>query len=314
MKSKIFKDKNAFRLALSKEFPNFYYKKLDQKSLKNIKLSEIPFPVVLKPAIGISSIGVVRVKSSSEWNRAVEYLHEDLKKYQKNYESNVVDSTEFIIEKYIEGPELAIDGYFNSNAEPVILNILEHLFKNADDTSDRIYYTRRSLLKKYLKPVQEFLIRFGDVFDLKRFPFHLELRQDPKMGLIPIELNPLRFSGLGTCELAEYAYGLNVYRYFFKEQKPDWDSILSRKDDSVYSFMCADLPDAFFRKKGLRIQDREFMKEFKEVLDYRMLDEEETSTFAVIFFRDQDHADNKKFLNMNFERFLKLSNPRKGKS
>jgi len=306
MKAQIFKDKAAFRRSLSKDFPRFYFREANWDQLLRIEPNQIPFPVILKPSIGISSIGVIRVGKASEWKSALQYLKTDLEKYQKNYSANVVEGAQFIIEKFIRGPELAIDGYFDSNSEPVVLNILEHLFENDQDTSDRIYYTRRSLIQKYLEPVQDFLKKFGDVFDLKRFPFHLELRADPKEGLIPIELNPLRFAGLGTCELAEYAYGINVYKYFFRERRPDWDRILSRKDDSVFTFMCADLPTELFRKPGLKVNDRGLTKEFKEVLDYRILDEEETSTFAVVFFRDNDLKESKRFLKMDFSKFFEI--------
>jgi hypothetical protein len=244
------------------------------------------------------------VESSRDWKRAVDFLEKDFAKYRKNYEANVVEESKLIVEEYIEGPELAIDGYFNSESQPVILNILEHLFAGPGDTSDLVYYTRRSLVEKYYNPLMEFLRSFGDVFDLKRFPFHLEVRVTKKGEIVPIELNPLRFAGLGTTELAEYAYGINVYKEFFLERKPDWNSILKREDDSVYSFMCADLPAEAFRVKGLQVRDRDLFREFDEVLDYRILNEQETSTFAVIFYRSKDLKENQKFLKLDFGKYV----------
>lgn len=304
LKARLFKDKAAFRRAISKKFPNYFFKELQAAELDRLDPSSLPFPVVLKPATGISSIGVIRVGSISEWPAAVKYIQGDLENYQKNYSAAVVESQKVLIERYIEGREFAIDGYYNSEAEPVVLNLLEHLFLNDQDTSDRIYLTRRSLLEAYLPQVETFLKEFGDIFDLKRFPFHLELRLTPQGELIPIELNPLRFSGLGTTEIAQYAYGINVYESFFKQTRPDWRKILDRKDDSVYSFMCADISTQFFRKPGLKVLDRHLFKQFEEVLEYRLLDEVETSTFAVVFFRSADLDEPKRFLAMDFDQFV----------
>jgi hypothetical protein len=305
LKSRLFKDKVEFRRALARQFENYFFQELTPEQLDKVDLKKVPFPVILKPSVGISSIGVIRIASAKEWKKAVEFLRADLAKYKKNYSANVVEEGRLILEQYIDGIELAIDGYYNSDSQPVILNVLEHMFSGADDTSDLIYCTRRSLIEKYYARLMEFLRSFGDVFDLKRFPFHLEVRVTPKGEIIPIELNPLRFSGLGTTEVAEYAYGINVYKAFFREERPDWNNILKRADDSVYSFMCADLSSAAFRAKGLKISDREFFREFHEVLDYRILNEQETSTFAVIFYRSEDMKENQRFLKLDVSKYYK---------
>lgn len=307
LKAKLFKDKAVFRKALRGMYPGFFFQELSWNELKDLDLSHIPFPVMLKPAVGISSIGVFRVRDAGQWQTAVQFIEADLKKYQANYSGSVVDGTQFLVESWIEGAELAIDAYYDSNAEPVILNILEHLFAHEDDTSDLVYYTQRSLMRRVYEPVMKFLKLLGDTFDLKRFPLHVEVRMTSKGDLVPIEVNPLRFSGLGTTEIAEYAYGINVYQAFFKQEKPNWTEILAptQHEDSVYTFMCADLPSDYFRHERLKIDDRALFKEFKEVLDYRILPEEDASTFAVIFSRSDDLEENKKFLNLDFRKFLK---------
>ncbi len=304
MKAKLFKDKVAFREAISKKFKDFYFRGFSPEELTTFEPSGVPFPVVLKPSIGISSIGVIRVNSAEDWSAAVQFLTADLKKYQQNYSSNVVEGQRIIVETCIEGKEFAIDGYFDEFGAPVVLNLLEHIFSGPGDTSDRIYYTRKSLIKELLPEVTLFLKEFGEIFDLKRFPFHIELRKTPQGRLIPIELNPLRFSGLGTTEIAQYAYGINVYELFFRQTRPDWSRILNRDDDSIYGFCCADIPTELFRKPGLTLKDREFSREFSEILEYRIEDERDTSTFAVVFFRTEEIEECYRLLSLDLKPFM----------
>ena len=304
LKSKLFKDKAEFRAAIAAEFPDFQYRSFALGELASVDPAGLRFPLVLKPASGICSIGVVRVNNAAEWPRAVEFLRSDLEKYAQNYSRRVVESERDLLEDFIEGIELAIDGYFDSNAEPVVLNILQHPFASEHDTSDRVYFTRRSMVRRFLPRVQAFLARFSDVFDLKRFPFHLEVRCTAEGRLVPIELNPLRFSGLGTTEVAEYAYGINVYEHFFKETAPDWNTILAHEDDSIFAFFCADVPTELYGGEGLVIHDRLLTREFSELLEFRVLDENETSTFAVAFFRAETEAEIQKLMSLDLTRFM----------
>ena len=55
---------------------------------------------------------------------------------------------------------------FDAAAEPVILNVMEHMFKDAADTSDLVYYTRRSLVRRHYQAIRDFLVRLGDTGDL----------------------------------------------------------------------------------------------------------------------------------------------------
>ena len=304
MKAKIFKDKGAFRRAISKRFPAFFFREFTPAEIQAIDPATLPYPVILKPSVGISSIGVIRISRPEQWQPGVDFLLQDLASYQKNYVASVVEGTTILCESYIEGREFAVDAYYDEAGNPVVLNILEHLFLNAEDTSDRIYLTHRSLMASLLPSIERFLRELGELFDLRRFPFHLEVRQTAAGDLIPIEVNPMRFSGLGTTEIAQYAYGINVYEHFFKQLRPDWKALLDREDDSFYVFLCADVPTEIFRTPGLKIDDRRFAREFSEVLEYRLLDENETSTFAVVFFRTPSLEECRKFLSMDFKQFL----------
>lgn len=304
LKARLFKDKIAFRRSLSKLYPEFFFLETTLGGLDALDPARLAFPLMIKPAAGISSIGVRRVERAAEWPAAVAFIKDELAKYAANYADIVVDSHKVILEEWIPGTELAVDCYFDAKAEPVILNVMEHMFRDAADTSDLVYYTRRSLVRRHHDAILAFLVRLGDLFDLKRFPMHLELRLTPQGQLLPIEVNPLRFAGLGTTEIAEYAYAINVYAHFLRETRPDWDAILADEDDSVYTFLCTDVPTDRFRSPTLRIDDRALWRTFGEVLEYRILDEVETSTFAVIFLRSDDLEENRRILGLDIDRYL----------
>lgn len=306
MKSALFKDKARFRRAIANDFPDFKFKEVSIKSIDSVDASQLFYPLILKPSTGVSSIGVIRVDTSKEWKEAISFLKKELNSYSSNYTKSVVETENVIMEQYIDGVELAIDGYFARDGEPVVLNILQHVFADHQDTSDRIYFTRRSIVRKYLNRIQLFLEKFSNTFDLKNYPFHLEVRCAPDGRIVPIELNPLRFAGLGTTEVAEFAYGINVYKHYFGATKPDWEKVLSNEDDSYFAFFCADVPTSHFKKEGLSILDRKFAGVFSELLEYRILDETETSTFAVLFFRTDSESEIQSLLRMDMLQFMSL--------
>ena len=104
--------------------------------IQQLDPDKLNFPFVIKPSVGFFSIGVHVIRNRSEWEMALMELNPE--KLKTIYPRNVLDTTIFIMEEYIEGEEYAIDCYFNHTGEVVILNILHHKFLSGSDTSDRV--------------------------------------------------------------------------------------------------------------------------------------------------------------------------------
>ncbi|MED3763296.1 ATP-grasp domain-containing protein [Ureibacillus terrenus] len=126
--AKQLKDKGIFRQILSKMYPDYFYKVVNLDELYKIPVEDIPFPVVIKPSKGYSSVGVYKVKNAEEWRAALEKLSVDMLLIKNIYDKEVINGESVLIEKWVFGEEYAVDGYYDHDGNPVILNIFKHLF------------------------------------------------------------------------------------------------------------------------------------------------------------------------------------------
>lgn len=300
----LFKNKVAFRKCLAESYPDFFFLEASISELSEVDLQVLPFPIILKPSVGYSSVGVYRIENENEFQQIVSELDEAMKQSSEKYSADVLDSNTFIIESYIEGQEFAVDLYFDIHNEPVILNIFARMFKDDQDMSDRIYYTSKQVLQDYLAPITNYLKQFGKLFDLKKMPLHIEFRMNEKGAIVPIEVNPLRFAGAGTTELGDFAYGVNPYDYFFDQRKPNWPQLIERMDNQIYSFTCAEF-DSEIKIDERYIVRHDLLKEqFHHILEYRHIPYDSGTTFAVIFFSSDSLAQNEHILTLDFMAFV----------
>ena len=237
----LFKDKVRFRRFLKEHYPEYFFEEIKKDNLLSVDPSGYPFPVVLKPKVGFFSVGVHKIHSVEEWNETVKKVENEIENVNRIYPASVLNAGSFIVEQYVEGDEFAFDAYFDSNGEPVILNIFKHYFSSEDDVSDRVYLSSGEIINERLRPFTEFLEQVGTDADLKNFPLHVEVRMTKDGKLFPIEINPMRFGGWCTTADSTYlSYGFNPIEYFFNQQKPDWTTILSGREDKLYSIIILD--------------------------------------------------------------------------
>ncbi|GAB0171966.1 ATP-grasp domain-containing protein [Lysinibacillus sp. CTST325] len=302
----ILKNKVTFRKTLSRHYKDFFFTEVSLKELEELDPSALPFPIIVKPVIGYSSIGVHRIDKVEEYKETIKQLKFEMEVTSSEYPIEVINNQSFIIEKLIEGDEYAVDVYFTEDGEPVILNLFKRMFRHEKDMSDRIYYTSKQVINESLNKIQEFLRTISSFFALKSAPIHIEIRIDNDEQIVPIEVNPLRFAGIGTNELGVHAYGVNACEYFFKQQKPDWENIVNQMDDSIYSFCCAEIDASIDCKQVVSINHEAFKLNFDEILEYRPMKVNEGSTFAVIFHKSPDLNENIRLLNLDLNQYITL--------
>jgi hypothetical protein len=304
---KLFKNKVNFREVIQSLYPNFYFQQIEMGDLKNVDILSIPFPIVIKPSVGFFSLGVYTIDNSAEWLPTIKKLEEELKYIQSLYPVEVVNTNTFIIEKYIEGKEYAVDCYFNQEGEPVILNILEHQFSSAKDVSDRLYYTSKAIIENLHDKTLLFLNRLSQLTGLKNFPLHLEMRVTSDNEIIPIEGNPMRFGGwCTTADLVPYAYGFNPYQLYQHQQKPNWNKILNEMNDDFYSLILLDNSTGIKAENIADFDYEKLLSQFEKPLELRKVDVNQFPLFG--YFYTQTSVDNfdelTKILHHNLAEFV----------
>jgi len=237
----LFKNKFKFRTLIQSLYPGFYFKEVHINNLESINFHKLPLPFIIKPTVGFFSMGVYKVSDKKEWNNTIELIKNEIDQVKNLYPSEVLDTNTFIIEECIEGDEFAVDAYFNSTGEPVILSILHHTFSSDTDVSDRVYTTSRDIIESNIEEFTNFLKNIGKLSNVKNFPVHVELRRNKKGKILPIEVNPMRFGGwCTTADITYQAYGFNPYLYYYTQKKPDWNKVLINKEGKLFSIVVLD--------------------------------------------------------------------------
>ena len=251
---KLCKDKAAMRAKLAPLDPTLFYRECSWDELRQLDTAGLPFPVVVKPTVGFISFGVHVAANADQWKHALSELSEEVAK-RSLYPQSVIDSSTFIVEGYIDGQEYAVDVYFDEDGKPVILDIMQHDFRDQDDTSDHLYYTSHALMRHAVPHLAAWFEEANRFLQFADFCSHVELRvsleadqapleamKDPR-NIHVIEFNPLRFAGFCGTDLGYFAHGLYPYQAYLENQKPTWDDA-SADDGLTTAFIVLEAPSA----------------------------------------------------------------------
>jgi len=305
----VFKNKIRFRDMLADAYPGYFYTNVRFNDLEKLDLENLNFPFVIKPAVGFFSVAVHRVEDPGDWKQVLEDIAMEVELWKGTYPSQVIDTTEFIIEECIEGEEYAIDAYFDQKGDAVILNILHHVFSSGKDVSDRVYTTSEQIIKQHKQGIQDFLDMIGEKAKLANFPVHVEVRIDPEGKITPIEVNPLRFGGWCTTgDLSWYAYGINSYEYYFSSKRPDWEQIFESRKGKNYSVIVLDNNSGLHENQIKSFDYERIGNDFKRLLDLREVDFRSYGVFGFLFVETSQGNENEltRVLNSDLKEYIRL--------
>lgn len=277
------KDKAAFRSICRDIYPDFFFKEVNINEMAELDTGSITFPCVIKPSVGFLSKGVFVVHNPEEYKKAAASLLNDFATAGAGFPEFVVGRTRFLIEEYIHGEEFAVDTYFDENEAPAILNIFHHKFMDESDTSDRLYMTSKVLFDKYEGPFTQFLTSLNSTLHLRNFPMHIEFRYDGKKA-VPIEINPLRFTGFCLNELQVFISGQHPMLSYLRGTHVSKEEMWQGKETLTYAFTVLDLPAGC---EEMTFDEEKFRADFPGVIDVRLVPDKSSGVAATVFLRTE---------------------------
>lgn len=285
-KINLFKNKATFRRLTQPLFPDLRFQELAPAELSEHELPDVPFPFIIKPSVGFFSLGVHYVESQSDWPSTVRAIREELAEIQGLYPSEVMNCNSFIVEQCIEGEEYAVDAYFDADGEPVILGVLQHVFSSAEDVSDRVYITSKSVVEENMEAFSAFLKSIGELAGIRKFAVHVELRIDFDGSILPIEVNPMRFGGwCTTADLTHHAFGINPYVCYARQEPPDWTDILAKQADDLFALVVLDNSTGIPASKISAFDYDALLTRFENPLELRKFDVADYGIFGFLMTR-----------------------------
>jgi hypothetical protein len=161
---------------------------------------------------------------------------------------------------------------------------MKHIFSSGKDVNDRVYITSKDIIEGYLHSIMEFLSEIGKRASLRNFPAHVEVRIHENGTVAPIEVNPLRFGGwCSTPDLAWYAFGINLYEYLFQQKQPDWNIILTGKENLVFSNIVLNNSTGTEGKNIRSFDYDKLLSDFEKPLELRKADFTKFPIFGFLF-------------------------------
>lgn len=311
-KIELFKNKLKFRELTKSIFPNFYFKSVRVEDLKKIQFNELPIPFIIKPAVGFMSMGVYKVSNFKEWTNTIDSIITEIDQIKNLYPAEVLDTSSFIIEQCINGDEFAVDAYYNSIGEPVILNILNHTFSSDTDVSDRVYISSKKIIESNLKEFTEFAEKIGNLAGVNNFPVHIELRRDNDGTLLPIEVNPMRFGGwCTTADISYLAYGFNPYLYYYSQKKPNWPEVLKGKEGKLFCIIVLDNSTGIDVDNITSFNYEKLLSKFEKPIELRKIDFQKYPVFGFLFTetREDNFVELKNILDSDLNEFISTNIP-----
>ena len=154
---------------------------------------------------------------------------------------------------------------------------------------------------RYMAKFGMLLKQIGELQDIRNFPVHMEVRVKEDGTIIPIEVNPMRFAGWCTTDVAKYAWGINTYEYFNYQQRPDWNSIINNFDKKIYYFSMAEVPSTIPNNTIKTFDYTSFLANYSNILEVRRIDYTCNPLFAVIFGSTHDKHEINRILALKTE-------------
>ncbi len=298
---KSLKDKFMFRQIISQIYPNYQYQLVKAHDIQRLTVHK---KSVIKPIKGCFGTAVRIVEPSTDFNKLSAELNAELDKNSNVFSESVLSKDDFILEQFIDGEEYAVDMFYNAEGESCIVNIYHHPMPTNEAYLHMIYYSSKSVFDEIYDKARIFFTELNKILQVKNFVMHSEFKLDGE-NLIPIEINAMRFGGMGLGNLVFHALHINPYIYFLNGIEPDWQHIWNENPNNLFTFFIA----YNCQKKSLLTHQPNSAKlkaQFTSVLLERTFDYQKQLAFAIYCLEETDE-NIKKLLDIEFDDYFEPS-------
>ena len=295
----VLKDKLEFRRLLHDIYPDYAFRHIKTEEIPGLKISK---KSVLKPIRGIFGTAVKIVGPGTDFSKLADEIDFELEKNSRVYPDSVLSGGDFLLEDFIEGEEFAVDMFYNSNGEPCIVNIMHHPIPEHESYVHMIYNSSMWAFDAIYDKAKEFFTQLNRILNVTNFAMHSELRlQNGRIH--PVEINSMRFGGMGLCNLAYYAFNVNSFLCFLNDSEPDWYSIWREHKGRIYTFFIA-YNGVAINTDHYRPLPGKLTERFTSVIREQLFDYRKQLAFG-IYFLEETEENIGELLKLDFNDFFK---------
>ncbi|HBS88832.1 MAG: hypothetical protein A2W91_03835 [Bacteroidetes bacterium GWF2_38_335] len=299
----LLKDKFRFREILSEIYPEYQYRLIKIEDVGSLRVDK---KSVIKPVRGCFGTAVRVVDKNTDFGLLSSELKAELEKNSKVYQNSVLSNDSFIIEDFIEGEEYAVDMFYGSSGEPRIVNILHHPVPKNKAYIHMAYNSSKKAFDEVYDIAKTFLQKINNILKVRNFVMHVEIKVY-NGEVYPIEINCMRFGGMGLCNLIYFSHGINSFTCFNNDSEPDLEKMWKNKEQDVYTYFIA--YNGVNSPVDQYAPNRDKLKKmFTEVLHEEPFDHRKQLCFGVYFLREtEENISN--IMNIEFDDFFEISSP-----
>jgi hypothetical protein len=296
----VLKDKFAFRKILTDIYPNYQYKHIDIAAIKGLSITK---KAVIKPLKGCFGTAVRVIDTHTNVHQLFDELKADLDKNGAVFSDTVLSKNDFIIEDFISGEEYAVDMFYDDKGKPHIINIYHHPMPREEAYLHVVYCTSKDIFNRIYDKAVTFFTALNKILNVTNFLIHSEFRLHEGV-LMPIEMNPMRFGGMGLGNMVYHGLGINPYTCFAQNKSPNWAKIWAKNPTDTYAFFIA-YNGKSIDKNRFKPNIEQLKKEFTILLLDKIFDYKTQLAFGIFYIKETEN-NLKKLLNIEFDDFFEL--------
>jgi ATP-grasp domain len=275
------KDKYSFRKTIASIYPKYQYQFVTANEIENLAIDQ---KSVIKPVKGVFGTAVRTIDPYTDMTNLARELKAELSKNESIFSDGVLSKEDFLVEEYIQGEEYAVDMFYDATGNPCIINICHHPIPENKAYLHIVYYFSKEVFDRIYSKAKHFFVELNKILNVTNLPMHCEFKLDDD-ELMPIEINPLRFGGMGFGNAIYHALKINPYTCFLNNIEPDWQTIWQDRSEDIFCFFIA------YNGANINVNkskpNRERLKQqFTEVLLECSFDYQTQLTFGIYYLKE----------------------------